>query len=434
MPSIAFYTLGCKVNQCESDAMIGLFKNKGYELVDFSDMADIYVINTCTVTNLADRKSRQMIRKAHRANPDAVIVVAGCFAQRAAYEAAKIPGVKLVLGTQYRNEIVDLIEMVQKTGRPMIKVKDIMDSKDFEDTPISSYQGRTRAILKIQEGCNQFCSYCIIPYTRGPIRSRQAHDVLQEANRLAEAGYKEIVLTGIHLASYGTDLEGVNLVSLLEDISAIHGLARVRLGSLEPNFINDDFIDGIRDLIKVCRHFHIPLQSGSDATLKRMNRKYTTLEYAETIEKIRNSFPDAAITTDVMAGFPGETENEFQESTEFVKQMEFSRLHVFQYSPREGTPAAKMAPQVPAAEKEERSRRLIEIGHQLAERYMERFVNRIEKVYFEQKCPDFSDCYEGYTQHYIRVVVKSSEDIRGLIPDVHLEKTEGDYMLGRLLN
>ena len=289
--TVGFYTLGCKVNQYDTQAMIEQFKARGYRIVDFNQKADIYVINTCTVTNLADRKSRQMIRKAHRANSDALIAVVGCFAQRAANEAIKIPGVKLVLGTQHRKEIVDFVERVQKTGQSIVNVNDIMKAKDFEDTPISSYQGRTRAILKIQEGCNQFCSYCIIPYTRGPIRSRHPGDVLQEVCRLVEAGFKEIVLTGIHLASYGTDLQGANLVSLLQDINSVQGLARIRLGSLEPNYINDDFIKGIQDLEKVCSHFHIPLQSGSDTVLKRMNRKYTAQEYAEAIEKIRQYYP-----------------------------------------------------------------------------------------------------------------------------------------------
>ncbi|NLX71361.1 MAG: tRNA (N(6)-L-threonylcarbamoyladenosine(37)-C(2))-methylthiotransferase MtaB [Clostridiales bacterium] len=432
--TVGFYTLGCKVNQYDTQAMIEQFKARGYRIVDFNQKADIYVINTCTVTNLADRKSRQMIRKAHRANSDALIAVVGCFAQRAANEAIKIPGVKLVLGTQHRKEIVDFVERVQKTGQSIVNVNDIMKAKDFEDTPISSYQGRTRAILKIQEGCNQFCSYCIIPYTRGPIRSRHPGDVLQEVCRLVEAGFKEIVLTGIHLASYGTDLQGANLVSLLQDINSVQGLARIRLGSLEPNYINDDFIKGIQDLEKVCSHFHIPLQSGSDTVLKRMNRKYTAQEYAEAIEKIRQYYPEAAITTDVMVGFPGETDSEFQESLEFVKRIGFSRLHVFQYSPREGTLAANMSSQVPADEKEKRSQRLIETGHQLAQQYMEHFVNRVEKVYFEQRYPDSSDFYEGYTEHYVKVRVHSNKDIRGLILDVDLEKIENDYMIGQLNN
>jgi len=432
--TVGFYTLGCKVNQYDTQAMIEQFKARGYRIVDFNQKADIYVINTCTVTNLADRKSRQMIRKAHRANSDALIAVVGCFAQRAANEAIKIPGVKLVLGTQHRKEIVDFVERVQKTGQSIVNVNDIMKAKDFEDTPISSYQGRTRAILKIQEGCNQFCSYCIIPYTRGPIRSRHPGDVLQEVCRLVEAGFKEIVLTGIHLASYGTDLQGANLVSLLQDINSVQGLARIRLGSLEPNYINDDFIKGIQDLEKVCSYFHIPLQSGSDTVLKRMNRKYTAQEYAEAIEKIRQYYPEAAITTDVMVGFPGETDSEFQESLEFVKRIGFSRLHVFQYSPREGTLAANMSSQVPADEKEKRSQRLIETGHQLAQQYMEHFVNRVEKVYFEQRYPDSSDFYEGYTEHYVKVRVHSNKDIRGLILDVDLEKIENDYMIGQLNN
>jgi threonylcarbamoyladenosine tRNA methylthiotransferase MtaB len=431
---VAFFTLGCKVNQYDSRAMMEQFENRGYSIVGFDEKADVYVINTCTVTNLADRKSRQMIRKAHRTNPEAPIVVVGCFAQRSAHEAAKIPGVKLVLGTQDRTRIVDLVEEVQATGAATVNVKEIMSVKEFEDMPISSYEGRTRAILKVQEGCNQFCAYCIIPYTRGPIRSRHPQEVLQEAKRLVNAGFKEVVLTGIHLASYGMDLEGVNLVSLLQGLNSVEGLQRIRLGSIEPNFISADFIEGLTTLYKVCRHFHIPLQSGSNTVLKRMNRRYTTQQYAQAIDRIRQRFSDAAITTDVMVGFPGETDAEFEETLSFVQKMTFSRLHVFQYSPRQGTPAAKLSPQVPAKVKESRSSMLIDIGRQMAKRYMKCFVNRAEEVYFEQESPHGPRFYEGYTQHYVRVVASSAEDIKGQIHKVLLKEIKDDYMLGELQN
>jgi threonylcarbamoyladenosine tRNA methylthiotransferase MtaB len=436
--SVAFYTLGCKVNQYDTQAMMEQFESRGYRIVDFDEKADVYVVNTCTVTNLADRKSRQMIRKAHRTNPDAAIVVVGCFAQRSAEEAIKIPGVKLVLGTQDRHRIVDLVEQAQSTGEVVVDVKDIMKAKEFESTPISSYEGRTRAILKVQEGCNQFCTYCIIPYTRGPIRSRHPQEVLEEARRLAGAGFKEIVLTGIHLASYGMDLrnelEGISLVSLLEGLNSIEGLARIRLGSIEPNFITPEFVDGIQKLRKVCRHFHVPLQSGSDTVLKRMNRRYTTEQYSQAIGMIRQSFPDAAITTDVMVGFPGETDTEFEETVSFVQKIGFSRLHVFQYSRREGTPAAKFPNQVPARVKDERSRILIDVGHRMARRYMERFVGRVEEVYFEQESPYGPQSYEGYTQHYIRVVANSQGDLKGQILKVLLKEVRDDYMVAEVQN
>lgn len=434
--TVAFYTLGCKVNQYDTQAMMEQFQSRGYRIVDFDEKADVYVVNTCTVTNLADRKSRQMIRKAYRTNPEAVIAVVGCFAQRSAEEAVKIPGVKLVLGTQERNRIVDLVEQAQSTGEVVVDVKDIMKVKEFESIPISSYEGRTRAILKVQEGCNQFCTYCIIPYTRGPIRSRHPQEVLEEAKRLADAGFKEIVLTGIHLASYGMDLqkelEGVDLVYLLEGLNSIEGLARIRLGSIEPNFITWEFVKGMQRLHKVCPHFHVPLQSGSDTVLKRMKRRYTTEQYSQAIGMIRETFPDAAITTDVMVGFPGETDAEFEETVDFVQRIGFSRLHVFQYSRREGTPAAHFPNQVPARIKEERSRILIGVGYEMARRYMEGFVGRIEDVYFEQESPYGPQTYEGYTRHYIRVVASSPADLRGQILQVLLKETRDDYMVGKV--
>ncbi len=433
---VAFYTLGCKVNQYDTRAMMEQFESRGYRIVDFDEKADVYVVNTCTVTNLADRKSRQMIRKAYRTNPEAAIVVVGCFAQRSAEEAAKIPGVKLVLGTQERHRIVDLVEQAQYTGEVVVDVKDIMKAREFENIPISSYEGRTRAILKVQEGCNQFCTYCIIPYTRGPIRSRHPQEVLEEARRLVDAGFKEIVLTGIHLASYGMDLqkemEGVNLVYLLEGLNSIEGLARIRLGSIEPNFITPEFVMGIQKLHKVCRHFHVPLQSGSDTVLERMRRRYTTGQYSRAIDMIRELFPDAAITTDVMVGFPGETDAEFDETVNFVQRIGFSRLHVFQYSRREGTPAAQFPNQVPSRIKEERSRILMDVGHKMARTYMEGFARRIEEVYFEQESPYGPQTYEGYTQHYIRVVASSRMDLKGQILKVLLKEVRDDYMTGEL--
>jgi threonylcarbamoyladenosine tRNA methylthiotransferase MtaB len=430
---VAFYTLGCKVNQYDSQAMMEQFIDKGYSIVDFAQKAHVYVINTCTVTSLADRKSRQMIRKAHERNPNAVVAVVGCYAQRAPDHVLKIPGVKLVLGTQDRKHIVELVEKTQVMENPINNVKDIMDVYEFEETPIKTYEGRTRAILKIQEGCNRFCAYCTIPYARGPVRSRLPQEVLKETKRLVNAGFKEIVLTGIHLTSYGIDLGGVDLLSILKDIHPIEGLERIRLGSLEPNYITTEFIKAVKTLPKVCPHYHISLQSGSDGVLKRMNRKYTTQQYKDIVNQLRRYIPDVAITTDIMVGFPGETEKEFQETLEFVETVEFSRLHVFKYSPRQGTPAAKFPNPISSKIKESRSQQLIALGHEMAQKYMATFINKEVEVYFEEGSKQQAQSYEGYTEHYIKVVANSPGDIKGQILRVRAETIEEGHMVGKLL-
>ena len=429
---VAFFTLGCKTNQYDTEAMQEQFLRKNYRLVDFVEDADVYVINTCTVTNLGDRKSRQMIRRAHRKNPYAIIAVTGCYAQRAVEEILTIPGVKVAMGTKNRNRIVEYVEKAEAMGVAINGVEDIMKVREFEETPIESYDGKTRAILKIQEGCNQFCTYCIIPYARGSVRSRQPESIHQEVERLVKAGFQEVVLTGIHIASYGKDLKDANLLLLLQNINDIPGLERIRIGSIEPTLLSEGFIQAVKKLPKVCRHYHISLQSGCDATLKRMNRKYTTVQYMEIVKRLRREIPEAAITTDVMVGFPGETEEEFKHTLSFVESIAFSKIHVFQYSPREGTPAAAFDDQVAAEIKEKRSRQLIELGHQMEKTFMKQFIGKEVLVLFEEESIEKEGCYEGHTDHYIKVIAPGGPELEGKLLLVNIEGMTSGGLLGRI--
>ncbi|MGI6539021.1 MAG: tRNA (N(6)-L-threonylcarbamoyladenosine(37)-C(2))-methylthiotransferase MtaB [Caldicoprobacterales bacterium] len=433
LKKVAFYTLGCKTNQYDTEAMQEEFKRNGYQIVGFEEISDVYVVNTCTVTNLGDRKSRQMIRRAHRNNPYGIIAVVGCYAQQAAEEVLSIPGVKVAVGTKNRKKIVEYVEMAAATNSSINAVEDIMKVREFEDTPIESFIGKTRGVLKIQEGCNQYCSYCIIPYARGPVRSRKPESVLEEVNRLAAAGFKEIVLTGIHIASYGRDLKNTNLLDLLVKIHLVNGIERVRLGSLEPTLLSDEFIQTVKKLPKVCRHYHISLQSGCDATLKRMHRRYSASEYKKIVENLRNQIPETAVTTDIMVGFPGETEEEFNETYAFVKDIGFSKIHVFSYSPRKGTPAASYDDQAPADVKNTRSKKLIALGHDLEQAFMNRWMNRQVKVLFEEVHPEKDGYYEGYTEQYIRVAVPGDARLEGKLLNVYTEKIEKDCLVGRLI-
>ncbi|HZK35155.1 MAG TPA: tRNA (N(6)-L-threonylcarbamoyladenosine(37)-C(2))-methylthiotransferase MtaB [Bacillota bacterium] len=428
---VAFYTLGCKTNQYDTEAMQEQFQNENYAIVDFREIADFYIVNTCTVTSLSDKKSRQMIRRAHRNNPEAIIAVVGCYAQRAAQDLLDIPGVSVVLGTNDRMRIVEHVEKSFREKVPVNAVGDIMKVKDFEETPIGFHEGKTRAVLKIQEGCSQYCSYCIIPYARGPIRSRMPGDVLAEVERLTQNGFKEIVLTGIHIASYGKDLQGrVNLKDLLKEIHGIEGLERIRLGSLEPTLLTKEFVSSTRGMPKLCRHYHISLQSGCNATLQRMNRKYTTDQYRQIVDRLREAIPDVAITTDIMSGFPGETREEFETTLSFVRAMDFSRIHVFKYSPRQGTPAADFANQIPEQVKEDRSRQLIELGHRMEKSYLEHFIGKTENVLIEKMSLDKEGYCEGYTDHYIRVLTPSDGAIVNSLLPVNLKSISGNYIRG----
>ncbi|MGI5850746.1 MAG: tRNA (N(6)-L-threonylcarbamoyladenosine(37)-C(2))-methylthiotransferase MtaB [Caldicoprobacterales bacterium] len=430
--SVAFHTLGCKVNQYDTQAMQEKFVQNGYNITEFGDIADVYVINTCTVTNLGDRKSRQMIRRANRLNPNAVIAVVGCYAQTAAKEILEIPGVDLVLGTSDRNDIVQYVEKALDMDKPIDVVRDIMQVEEFEEMHITTFEDKTRAVLKIQEGCDRFCSYCIIPYARGPVRSRKPMDVTRQVKDLIEAGFKEFVLTGIHVASYGKDLGGMDLLTLIKEIHGLEGIKRIRLGSIEPTLLTEDFVREVKNMTRVCSHYHLSLQSGNDSTLRRMNRKYTTAQYREIVNRLRRYIPDVAITTDIMVGFPGETQEEFDSTVEFVKEINFSRIHVFKYSPRKGTPAARYKDQITEDIKESRSRRLIGLGREMEKNYLRSFLGREEWVLFEETSKNKEGWYEGYTQHYIRVAVPGHEGLIGSMVLVNLVDLKDNIMLGKL--
>lgn len=433
MKKVAFYTLGCKVNQYDTEAMIELFEKNKYKVVDSSEKADVYVINTCTVTNLGDRKSRQFIRRSKKKNPNSIIVVVGCYAQTASEEIMNIEGVNLVLGTNERNKIVQLVESIDKDEK-VNYVDDIMDVKEFEELSIEKVKGKTRAFLKIQEGCNQYCSYCIIPYARGPIRSRKLENIVSEVNRLAKNGFKEIVLTGIHIASYGKDLKKGSLIDVIKEVHNVEGIERIRLSSVEPTLLTKDFIREIKVLPKFCPHFHISLQSGCDETLKRMNRKYSTKQYREIVRNLRIEIPEIAITTDIIVGFPGETEEEFMTTYKFVEEMAFSQIHVFKYSPRKGTPSAGFENQVHGNIKNRRSEKMIELGNELMYRYMNTFINKEIEVLYENYYNIDKKIISGLTSNYIRVAATGKDRMIGNIIKTQLTKIEKEIMIGEIVN
>ncbi|AEV67861.1 tRNA (N(6)-L-threonylcarbamoyladenosine(37)-C(2))-methylthiotransferase MtaB [Acetivibrio clariflavus] len=433
MKKVAFYTLGCKVNQYETEAISEIFRKNGYEVVDFEDVADVYIINTCTVTNLSDRKSRQMIRRAKKSNKDSIIVAVGCYAQVSPDEVLGIPEVNLVIGTKDKGKIIEKINLIEKGMNKVNLVEDIMKTREFEELGVEVYKERTRAYIKIQEGCNQFCSYCIIPYARGPIRSRSVEYILDEVNRLVSNGYKEIVLTGIHIASYGKDLKNTSLLDIIKKVHEIDGVERIRLGSIEPTTVNREFVDEISRLRKLCPHFHISLQSGCDSTLKRMNRKYTTEEYRSAVSLLRSSIEDVAVTTDVMVGFPGETDMEFNETVKFLEEINFAAMHVFKYSQRKGTPAANFENQVSPQKKEERSNILLELSARMTREFNKRFEGRIMDVLFEQDVKDRDGIIEGLTSNYIKVLCEGESYLNGQILKVKLLEAVEDYVKGMIL-
>ncbi|HHU02526.1 MAG TPA: tRNA (N(6)-L-threonylcarbamoyladenosine(37)-C(2))-methylthiotransferase MtaB [Christensenellaceae bacterium] len=397
MKTVAFHTLGCKVNQYDSEAMLSEFINAGYEHVAFDEKADIYVINTCIVTHTGERKSFQMIRRAKHNNPDAFIVVAGCLAQRDAEKLVK-EGANLVIGNSDRKEVVKLIEKAISAEKSIVHVEDLRHT-DFENLSVESYSEKTRAILKIQEGCDRYCTYCIIPYVRGGVRSRSIKSIKRETKKLVKNGYREIVLTGIHLSSYGREQESISLIDAISTV-AEENIERIRLGSLEPSIIDEDFARKIKDIPSVCPQFHLSLQSGSDTVLKRMARRYTTQEYANSVNILRNYYPDCATTTDVICGFPAETEQEHEESLSFVDKIGFSRVHVFPYSRRSGTAAAKMSGQVSKEIKTRRAREMTAIAKKSQDRYAKGFLGKVVSVLFEEKT--YSGAI-GYTPEYLRV-------------------------------
>lgn len=419
---IAFITLGCKVNLYDTEAMAELFTEKGYEVVDFEEYADVYLINTCTVTNLGDKKSRQMIRRAKRINPNSVVVATGCYAQVASEEVAKIEGINIVIGTKNRSEIVETVENYVAENGVVNNVSDIMGEKEFEPLQISRLTNRTRAYIKIQEGCNRYCTYCIIPYARGPIRSRKPEEVVEEVKKLAENGFKEVVLTGIHVASYGLDLGNITLADIIEKVHSVGGIERIRFSSMEPLAIDNEFVARMSKLPKVCDHYHLSLQSGCNRTLKRMNRKYNAEQYAEACERLRNAFPNVAITTDIIVGFPDETEEDFKESLAFAERMKLDKIHTFPYSPKKGTPAAKMKNQISGDVKSQRSKEMIALSDKMNIDFLNNNIGKTVPVLFEDMENGF---WQGHTTNYIKVLAKSDENLNNKIVDVKLDKIHG---------
>lgn len=428
--SMAIFTLGCKVNRYDSEAIEETFIEAGYRVVSFEEKAHVYIINTCTVTHMSDRKSRQMIRRAKKINPDAIVVVVGCYAQVAREEIEAIEEVDLIIGTDKRLQILEAVEEFNKTHQPMNFVENIMETYEFEELKINNMDKRTRAYLKIQEGCNNYCSYCIIPYARGNIRSRKPDNIVDEVRRLASEGFKEIVLTGIHVASYGKDLKDTNLIEIIKLVHEVEGIERIRLSSIEPKVITDEFIEEILKLPKFCKHFHLSLQSGSDTVLKRMKRRYTADEYKEAVEKLRSEFNDISFTTDIIVGFPGETEEEFIETVEFIKDIKFADIHIFPYSPREGTPAATMKEQVSPQLKQERVKELSKVSGEIRKKITKEYIGKRLPVLFEHSHKD--NIYEGHTDNYMKVSCKSEEDISNQIKDIIITSVKDNTLCGIL--
>ncbi len=413
MKKAAFFTLGCKVNQYETQAMTEQFIKNGYEICDFSEYADVYVVNSCTVTATGDKKSRQALRRGKKTNPDAVCVLAGCYAQHLTADEAKDLGADVVIGTGNKGQVVELVQKAMSEKTQQIKVDSLGGHRVFEETPISQFDNKTRAVVKIQDGCDRFCSYCIIPYVRGPIRSRPVDSLKREVKRLADAGFKEIVLSGIQVAAYGTDIGGITLADAIEESAKENNIERIRLSSMEVVAITDEFMKRVYNTGKLCQSFHLSLQSGCDSVLKRMNRRYDTKKYLESLELIRKYYPDAAITTDVIVGFPGETDDEFDKSLKFAEKAGFSKMHVFPYSKREGTKAALMDGQLEKHIKEERVKKMMTLDEILHERFLKSIENNTYNVLFEREVK--KGIYEGYTENYIEVYKHSDTDISGKI-------------------
>lgn len=432
--TVAIYTLGCKVNQFESAALAVLFKDRGYRVVDFDSPADVYVINTCTVTHLADRKSRQVIRRATRTSPGALIVVTGCYAQVAPDEVLKIPGVDLVVGTRDRTRIVELVEMAKKNDGPFNAVADLSGVQEFEELPAGGIPGRARAFLKIQEGCDNYCTYCIVPYARGPLRSLRPERVMEEVQKLLAAGYREIVLTGIRTGAYGRDLDGdVDLPLLISSLSSLPGRFRLRLSSVEPQDVSPRLIEVLASSPVMCRHLHLPLQSGDDWILRRMGRRYGTGEFRQLVADLRRAIPGIAVTTDVIVGFPGERVENFNNTCRFVEEIGFAGLHVFKYSPRRSTPAAGFSGQVTPEEKEVRSRKLTALGYRLARRFAFQQVGTELEVLVERPYERRPGYYEGHTDNYLVAVFPAGAELRGELVRVRVECVRGRLLQGKII-
>lgn len=438
---VAIETLGCRVNIYDSEAMTEMFRADGYEVVAFNTEADVYVINTCTVTNMGDRKSRQLISRARRKNPEAVICVVGCYSQVAPEEIAALEGVDIVLGSRNKSRIVEFANRSRATGEQLIEVTDVLTSQEFEPLEVRDYQEHTRAFLKIQDGCNRFCSYCMIPYARGGISSKDRNQVLEEVHELVNHGFKEIILSGIHIASYGMDKtskeaslllgkdKGYDLLDLLEELETVDGLSRIRIGSIEPMFFQGERLERISRLKKLCPHFHLSLQSGSDSVLKRMNRRYTASDYEEVVDALRREIPNVSITTDVIVGFPGETREEHQQTVAFLERIALTKTHIFKYSPRQGTPAASMVNQVHGTIKEERSRDLQNLSNKNEEAFHQGMVGQEHQVLVEQW--DGLKA-KGFTENFVEVEIKTSEDFTGEIINCRIMEAKTHSVIGNI--
>ncbi|MEI3435295.1 MAG: tRNA (N(6)-L-threonylcarbamoyladenosine(37)-C(2))-methylthiotransferase MtaB [Clostridia bacterium] len=437
---VRFVTLGCKVNQYETNAMAQKFLEKGYQIIEEitpenEDIKpDICIINTCTVTNMSDRKSRQMLRRMKEKNPSTIVVAVGCYAQVAKNELAKIPEIDLVLGNNEKVEIVKYVEEYINNHINNVELDDVMYSKEFSDFGDVTYTEKTRAVIKIQDGCDRFCSYCIIPYARGRVRSRKPESIISEITQIASKGIKEVVITGIHIASYGKDfamskdskLTNYRLIDLLEEINEIQGIQRIRLGSIEPLLITVEFVERLKKLEKICHHFHLSLQSGCDETLKRMNRRYKIEQFKEIVRLLRNAYSDVNLTTDIIVGFPGETDEEFNKTYQFLKEIKFYKMHIFKYSPRKGTKAAVMPNQINGDIKEERSKKLIELSDRNEIEYNKSYIGKNVEVLFEE---EKDGMYKGHTQNYIMVYCQSKEKLDNKIIDVVCEKAEKEHII-----
>ena len=425
---VAFYTLGCKVNQYETNGMIQEFKKEGYEIVDFSEKADIYIVNTCTVTSMSDRKSRQILRRTKELNPSAIVVAVGCYAQVGKENLKAIPEIDLILGTNEKSKMIDYIEEFKEDNIKKEVISDVMQDKKFDEFGEVTYTDKTRAVIKVQDGCDRFCTYCIIPYARGRVRSRNFESVIKEVESISKQGIKEVVITGIHVASYGKDFkEDIGLIDLLEKINEIEGIERIRLGSLEPTLITEKFLERLSKLNKICHHFHLSLQSGCDETLKRMNRKYSVEEFENVVKLLRNTYQDVILTTDIIVGFPGETEEEFNKTYEFLKRIKFYKMHVFKYSPRRGTKAAEMKNQIEPKIKDERSKKLIELSNKNQEEENIKYVGKELRVLFEEKENEY---IKGHTSNYIMVKAKGDKSELNKILKVEINGNDNEQLIG----
>ncbi|MCI5596356.1 MAG: tRNA (N(6)-L-threonylcarbamoyladenosine(37)-C(2))-methylthiotransferase MtaB [Lachnospiraceae bacterium] len=434
--TFATCTLGCKVNQYETDAMEQMLSKAGYLQVDFKEKADIYIINTCSVTNMADRKSRQMIHRAKKLNPDAIVVAAGCYIQaQKEHNELVDENIDLIIGNNKKKDIVTILNDYF-TNQEKEAVIDINHTDEYEEMMLETVHDHTRAYLKIQDGCNQFCSYCIIPYVRGRIRSRKPEHVLEEVKNLAQNGYQEVVLTGIHVSSYGKDLEGVTLIDLIEKIDEIEGISRIRLSSLEPRIITEEFVERLSTLPKICPHFHLSLQSGCNDTLKRMNRHYTIEEYEHSLKLLRSAFDEPALTTDVIVGFPGETEEEFEKTVEALTRMNLYEMHIFKYSVRKGTRAEKMPNQVPEQIKTLRSNVLLELSRKNQAEYEKKWIGKEEEILAEEISEQDGKTYlTGHTKRYVKVGIENQKNMSGQLVKVKITgQKEGNMLLGQILD